>query len=52
MEISLDLPNDDEVEAVATAAWTLAVAQYGPDPAFELVRAIFWRLLFEEDRSE
>jgi len=50
MEIGLELPDDDEIDKLAEAAYTLAVAQYGPEPPFEKVRGIFLRLLFEGER--
>jgi len=49
MEIGLQLPDDDEVERLSLAAYTLAVAQFGDDPPYEEVRKIFFRLLFEGD---
>ena len=51
MEIGLDLPDDDEVAKLAEAAYVLAVAQFGEDPPYEEIRAIFWRLVFEGDAS-
>lgn len=49
MEIGLELPDDDEIDQLAEAAYTLAVAQFGPEPPYEEVRKIFYRLLFEGD---
>ena len=49
MEIGLELPDDDEIDQLAEAAYTLAVAQFGPEPPYEEVRRIFFRLLFEGD---
>ncbi|MGS1115994.1 hypothetical protein [Castellaniella sp. UC4442_H9] len=51
MEIGLELPEDDEVDQLAEAAYTLAVAQFGEDPPYEEVRKIFWALLFDGDSS-
>lgn len=49
MEIGLELPSDDEIDQLAAAAYTLAVAQFGDDPPYDEVRRIFYRLLFEGD---
>jgi hypothetical protein len=51
MEIGLALPDEDETATLAEAAYVLAVAQFGEDPPFEEVRRIFWRLVFEGDRT-
>lgn len=52
MDIDLELPDDDEIDQLATMAYTLAIAELGPDPPYERVREIFLRLLFEGKRLD
>lgn len=52
MEIGLDLPEDEEIDMLINTAWALAVAAFGPEPPYEQVRTIFFRLLFEGERLD
>lgn len=50
MEIGLEIPDDDEIAKIVEVAYGLAVTRFGPNPPYEEVRKIFFRLLFDGER--